>query len=84
MEKTQIREYFTLHRIILLVIIAFLIYLFVYYNIRYKREKKTFLNLNIIIRFYQILTSNLLNVNIIFYSFLIKILVKYIVCQRKI
>lgn len=43
MEKTQIREYFTLHRIILLVIIAFLIYLFVYYNIRYKREKKDIL-----------------------------------------
>ena len=40
MEKTQIREYFTLHRIILLVIIAFLIYLFVYYNIKYKKEKK--------------------------------------------
>lgn len=43
MEKTQIREYFTLHRIILLVIIAFLIYLFVYYNIKYKKEKKDIL-----------------------------------------
>ena len=44
MEKTQIREYFTLHRIILLVIIAFLIYLFVYYNSRYNKEKKDILN----------------------------------------
>ena len=38
--KSRILEYFTPHRVMLLIITIFLIFLFAYYNFKYINEKK--------------------------------------------
>ena len=37
--KSRVLEYFTPHRVMLLIITVFLIFLFAYYNVKYSRER---------------------------------------------
>ncbi len=37
--KSKLVEYFTPHRVMLLIITIFLIFLFAYYNVKYTRER---------------------------------------------
>jgi len=38
--KSKVLEYFTPHRVMLLIITVFLIFLFAYYNVKYTKERK--------------------------------------------